>query len=168
MLLISSKVPGIRQITAVHLSFGLVQHSGYPLTTLIILRRIGGSIPKVEQRSQNRTSPYPVTSVLGNRLLHLQRDATNSNDGVISEPPQSLHLCVFVCSFRYPACSARASYCHLWPDRLYNIFSTLAHKRHDFRKKKSLNIKRVLCSLLSSSILYSRLQRVTIPDAVII
>ena len=26
-------------------------------------------------------------------------------------------------------------YCCLWPARLYNIFSTLSHKRHDFRKK---------------------------------
>ena len=90
VLLLSSNFPGIRQITAVHLSFGLLQHSGYPLTTLIILRRIGGSIPKVVQRSQNRTFPYPVTSLLGNRLLHLQRDATQSDDGVIGEPLQLL------------------------------------------------------------------------------
>ena len=26
-------------------------------------------------------------------------------------------------------------YCHLWPARLYSIFSTLSHKPHDFRKK---------------------------------
>ena len=90
VLPISSNVPGIRQITAVQYSFGLAQHSGYPFTTLIILRRIDRSIPKVEQRSQNRTSPYPVTSLLGNRLLHLQREATHSDDGVTGEPPQSL------------------------------------------------------------------------------
>ena len=35
-------------------------------------------------------------------------------------------------------------YYHLWPVRLYHIFPTLSHKRHDFRGKKSLNIKCVL------------------------
>ena len=30
--------------------------------------------------------------------------------------------CVCVCSLRYPACKARAPYCHLWPIWLYNIF----------------------------------------------
>jgi len=28
-----------------------------------------------------------------------------------------------------------APYCHLWPAPLYDIFSTLSHKRYDFRKK---------------------------------
>jgi len=28
-----------------------------------------------------------------------------------------------VCSLRHPACNAHASNCHLWPVRLYNIFS---------------------------------------------
>ena len=28
-----------------------------------------------------------------------------------------------VCSFRYPACKAHAPYCHMWPVRLYDIFS---------------------------------------------
>jgi len=60
VLLISSNVPGIRQITAELYSFRLTQHSVYPFTTLLILRRVGGSIPKLEQRNQNRTSPYPV------------------------------------------------------------------------------------------------------------
>jgi hypothetical protein len=32
-------------------------------------------------------------------------------------------LWVCVCSLRYPACKANAPYCHLWPVRLYNIFS---------------------------------------------
>ena len=86
VLVVSSNVPGIRLITAELYSFRLTLHSGYPFTTLLILRRIGGSIPKVEQRNQTWTSPYPVTSLLGNRLLHLQRDATHS------EPPQSLHM----------------------------------------------------------------------------
>jgi len=34
--------------------------------------------------------------------------------------------------------------CHLWPVRLYNIFSTLSHKRHYFRKKKVIEHKSVL------------------------
>jgi hypothetical protein len=31
-------------------------------------------------------------------------------------------VCVFVCSLRYPASNAHASYYHLWPNPLYNIF----------------------------------------------
>ena len=52
-------------------------------------------------------------------------------------------LSVYICSFMYLACNAYAPYCHLWPVSLYNIFSTLSYKRHDFRgiKKKLLNIK---------------------------
>jgi hypothetical protein len=38
------------------------------------------------------------------------------------------------CGLRYPAYIAHASYCHLWPAPLYNIFPTLSHKRQDFRK----------------------------------
>jgi hypothetical protein len=34
----------------------------------------------------------------------------------------------------YPARKAHAPYCQLWPVRLYNIFSTLSHKRPDFRE----------------------------------
>ena len=65
-------------------------------------------------------------------------------------------LCV--CSLTYPACSAHAPYCHLWPARLYNIFSTLPHKRQDFRKKLS-NIKcvfRVPLQLLAEIFLILR------------
>ena len=42
-----------------------------------------------------------------------------------------------VCNLRYSACNAHAPYCHLWPDRLQNSFSTLSHKRQEFRKKKN-------------------------------
>jgi hypothetical protein len=45
-------------------------------------------------------------------------------------------VCVY--SFRYPACNAHAPYCHLWPAPLHNIFPTLSHKRHDFRKKHKM------------------------------
>jgi len=33
-----------------------------------------------------------------------------------------LHISVCVFSLRYPACNAHAPYCHLWHDRLCNIF----------------------------------------------
>jgi hypothetical protein len=36
--------------------------------------------------------------------------------------------------------------CHPWPVRLYNIFSTLSHKRHDFRKKNVVEHK--MCVLI--------------------
>jgi hypothetical protein len=29
------------------------------------------------------------------------------------------------CSLRYPACQAHVPYCHLWPDRLYSMFTHL-------------------------------------------
>ena len=41
-------------------------------------------------------------------------------------------MCIF--SLRYPACNARAPYCHLCPAPLYKYFSTFSHKRHGFRK----------------------------------
>ena len=50
-------------------------------------------------------------------------------------------LWVCICSLRYPARNAHGSYCYLWRAQLYNIFSTLSHKRHDFRKKKLFSIK---------------------------
>ena len=42
-------------------------------------------------------------------------------------------LCVFI--LRYPGCKTHASYCHLRYFRLYDIFSTLFHKRQDFRER---------------------------------
>ena len=39
--------------------------------------------------------------------------------------------CVCICSLRYPACNAHATYCHLWPVPLLQYFSTLSHKRQD-------------------------------------
>jgi len=41
---------------------------------------------------------------------------------------------VCVCNLSYSACNAHKPYCHLWSVRVNN-FSTLSHKRHDFRKK---------------------------------
>ena len=53
-----------------------------------------------------------------------------------------------VCSLSYPACKADAPYCHLWPARLYSIFCTLSHKRHDFRTNTLLEITCVFWSYL--------------------
>jgi hypothetical protein len=55
---------------------------------------------------------------------------------------------VCMCNLVYPTCNGHAPYCHLWPTRLYNIFSTLSHKRHDFRKKA---IEYKMCVLIFST-----------------
>ena len=60
----------------------------------------------------------------------------------------SVCVCVCVCicvgSPSYPASNAHAPYCHLWPIRLYYIFSHYL-KRHDFFGEKKLsNITYVL------------------------
>ena len=34
-----------------------------------------------------------------------------------------LHILNVFCSLRYPADNTHAPYCHLWPVRLYNIFT---------------------------------------------
>jgi hypothetical protein len=68
-------------------------------------------------------------------------------------------VCVF--SLRYPVCEAHAPYCHLWSVWLYNFFSTLSHKRHDFAKT-IWNIKCVLrfsLKLLSETFLILRIQQ---------
>jgi len=51
-------------------------------------------------------------------------------------------LCI--CSPRYLACNAHAQHCHLWPVPLYTFFPPrICYKRHDFLKKKLLNIQYV-------------------------
>jgi hypothetical protein len=47
---------------------------------------------------------------------------------------------VCFCSFRYPACNAHASYCHLWPVRMYSIFPHYLIKSTIF-ESRFLNIK---------------------------
>ena len=42
-------------------------------------------------------------------------------------------VCVCVCRLRYAACNAHAPYGHVASPAL-QYFSTLSHKRHDFRK----------------------------------
>jgi hypothetical protein len=48
---------------------------------------------------------------------------------------------VCLCSLRYPACNAHASYFHLWPVRLYYIFPRLVNGTIFGKKKKLLNTK---------------------------
>ena len=57
-------------------------------------------------------------------------------------------VCVCVRSLRYAACNTHTPYCHLWPASLYNIFPTLSHKRHDFRKQVT---EHKMCVLIFSA-----------------
>jgi hypothetical protein len=45
------------------------------------------------------------------------------------------NLSVCICSLRFPACNARAPYCHLWPAPLYNIFPHYLINLTIFEKK---------------------------------
>jgi len=45
-------------------------------------------------------------------------------------------------------CACAVLYCHLWPPRVYHIFSTLSQTRHDFRGKV---IKYLVCVLIFST-----------------
>jgi hypothetical protein len=79
----------------------------------------------------------------------MQRNTTQHRDAFVqpllqwkkSNKYYIFWLCV--CSLRYPTCKAHSPYCHLWPARLYNIFIFifLSHKRHDFRKQKTIDNK---------------------------
>ena len=74
----------------------------------------------------NKTSKVRITwnwGALGQQLLQWK---SNKNQTTW----------VRVSSLRHPACNAHASYCHLRPAPLYNTFSTLSHKRHDFRERE--------------------------------
>ena len=46
-------------------------------------------------------------------------------------------------------------YRHLWPVRLYNIFSTLSHKRDDFLKQKIIEYR--MCSDIMYDVCLERL-----------
>ena len=73
-------------------------------------------------------------------------------------------ILVCFCCLRYPAYNVYALYSHLWPIRLYSIFSTLRHKSHGFRKKIAFNMLWFSLQLLSET--FSILRR-TQRDAVI-
>ena len=50
-------------------------------------------------------------------------------------------VCVCICSLSYPACSAHAQYCRLWPAQHYSIFPHYFINGTIFEKKKLLNTK---------------------------
>ena len=68
---------------------------------------------------------------------------------------------VRICRLRHPACNAHALNCHTYVAcQAVQYFSTLSHKRHDFRKKL-LNIKCVFsCALQDLSITFIILRRI--------
>jgi len=55
---------------------------------------------------------------------------------------------VCICRISYSAYHAHALYYHLRPVRLYNFFSTLSHKRHDFGEKVT---EHKMCVLIFST-----------------
>jgi hypothetical protein len=81
----------------------------------------------------------------------------NCND-IIGNQTRDLQACSVVPQSTAPP---HGPYCHQGPVRVYKFFSTLSHKRHDFRKKKKklLNSKCVLwfsLQLLSETFLILR------------
>ena len=64
-----------------------------------------------------------------------------------------------VCSLWYPACQARAPYCHLWPVQVCSIFSTLSHKRNDFRKTNVKYVFPFSLRILSETFFILRIKR---------
>jgi len=64
-------------------------------------------------------------------------------------------VCVCVCILIYAACNAHAPYCHLWPCPALPHFSTLSHKRHDFRKTAIEHTMFVLISCTTTAKYFS-------------
>jgi len=69
---------------------------------------------------------------------------------------------VCVCSLRCPAYNAHSPYFHLWPVRLYDIFSTISHvfqligtiKRTIFKKVRTETILKIYNTLVLPTLLY--------------
>jgi hypothetical protein len=76
-------------------------------------------------------------SKTANERITLRRFGATIVANVISI---SLHILSVFVSLMYPACNAQASYCHLWPVRLYNIFPHYLINGTIF-ERKSLNTK---------------------------
>jgi hypothetical protein len=78
-------------------------------------------------------------------------------------------VCVCICSLRYPACNARAPYCHLWPicTTFFHIFSQTP--RFSRGKKVLLKVKhvfRLALQLLSEVFLIVRRIQVVMIESV--
>jgi hypothetical protein len=50
-------------------------------------------------------------------------------------------ICVCICSLRCPAFNAHAPYFHLWPVRIYSIFTQYSMNGTNFEKKPLLNVR---------------------------
>ena len=87
---------------------------------------------------QNKTDNVRITQHWGAFIQPLLRSKSN----------KYCTICVCICSFNYTECNAHASRCHLWPARLYYIFSHYLIPSTIFGEKKLLNIK---CVLISST-----------------
>ena len=97
--------------------------------------------------------------------LHTKHEITRQTRGTFVQPlllwksNKYYILWVCVCSLRYPAGNAHASCCHLCPASALQYFSTLSHKRQNFRVIKLLNTKCVFwlsLQLLSETFLILR------------
>jgi hypothetical protein len=60
-----------------------------------------------------------------------------------------------VCSLRFPACNAHASYCHLWPAPLYHIFPLYLMNGTVVGKTKRKAAEHKMCVLISSITFFS-------------
>ena len=67
----------------------------------------------VQNNKHNKQYTYNVTM----RHIHATTVAVENNKYYIFQKCD--------CNLRYPACQAHVPYCHLWPDRLYSIFTHL-------------------------------------------
>jgi hypothetical protein len=85
------------------------------------------------------------TVVSGLEGLHVYQDSPSTYNAILrpvrasifAVKQQVLHICVCVCSLRYPACNAHAPYCHLWPAPFYNIFQRYLINGTILKRKKS-------------------------------
>jgi len=73
---------------------------------------------------------------------------------IVTVAKQYYILSVCVCSLRYPACNTHASYCHLWPIRLYHI---LPHYFiYSTFKKKFIELFFIFCTRFVWNVSHSK------------